>query len=61
MIISNTKFRGLKILKDINNYDQRGYFREILKNNYFKKKKFIFWCMSSSKKGVFCISVIFLK
>ena len=52
MIISNTKFRGLKILKDINYYDQRGYFREILKNNYFKKKKFIFWCMSSSKKGV---------
>ena len=52
MKIINTKFKGLKILKDINYYDERGYFREILKKNYFTKKNFIFWCMSKSKKNV---------
>ena len=52
MKIINTKFKGLKILKDINYYDERGYFREILKKNYFRKKNFIFWCMSKSKKNV---------
>jgi len=52
MKILNTKFNGLKILKDTNYYDPRGYFREILKKNYFSKKKFIFWCMSKSKRNV---------
>ena len=52
MKVINTKFKGLKILKDINYYDDRGYFREILKKNYFTKKNFVFWCMSKSKKNV---------
>jgi len=52
MKVINTKFKGLKILKDINYHDDRGYFREILKKNYFTKKNFVFWCMSKSKKNV---------
>ncbi len=52
MKISNTKFRGLLKIKGFNYYDYRGYFREIFKNNLFKKKKFIFWCISKSKKKV---------
>ena len=52
MKIINTKFEGLKIIKGINHYDRRGYFRETFKNNLFKNKKFIFWCMSKSKKNV---------
>ena len=48
----NTKMYGLKIVKDVNHSDKRGYFREIFKNNFFKKKKFIFWSMSKSKKNV---------
>tara|TARA_B100001123_G_C15249361_1_gene1002210 strand:- start:864 stop:1394 length:531 start_codon:yes stop_codon:yes gene_type:complete len=52
MKILNTKFKGLKIIKGINHYDSRGYFRETFKNNLFKNKKFIFWCMSKSKKNV---------
>ena len=48
----NTKFYGLKIIKDVNHSDKRGYFREIFKNNFFKKKKFIFWSVSKSKKNV---------
>jgi len=52
MKILKTKFKGLKILKDVIHYDKRGYFREILKNKYFKKERFIFWTLSSSKKRV---------
>tara|TARA_B100000029_G_scaffold488894_1_gene546060 strand:+ start:4267 stop:4797 length:531 start_codon:yes stop_codon:yes gene_type:complete len=52
MKILKTKFKGLKIIKGINHYDSRGYFRETFKNNLFKNKKFIFWCMSKSKKNV---------
>ena len=52
MKIVNTKFQGLKIIKGINYYDSRGYFRETFKNNFFHKKKFIFWCLSKSKKNV---------
>ena len=52
MIILNTKFNGLKIIKDKSHYDKRGYFREILKKNKLKKKNFIFWCISKSKKNV---------
>ena len=52
MKIINTKFKGLKIIKGINHYDSRGYFRETFKNNFFKNKNFIFWCMSKSKKNV---------
>ena len=52
MKIINTKFQGLKIIKGINYYDNRGYFRETFKNSFFRNKKFIFWCMSKSKKNV---------
>ena len=52
MKIVNTKFRGLKIIKGMSYYDKRGCFREIFKNNFFKNKKFIFWCMSKSKKNI---------
>ena len=52
MKIINTKLQGLKIIKGINHYDNRGYFRETFKNIFFKKKNFIFWCMSKSKKNV---------
>ena len=51
MKILNTKFHGLKVIKGVIHYDKRGYFRETFKNNLFKKK-FIFWCMSNSKKNV---------
>ena len=52
MKILNTKFRGLKIIKGVNHYDKRGYFREIFRNTFFDNKKFIFWSMSQSKKNV---------
>ena len=52
MKIFDTKFYGLKIIKGTNHYDRRGYFRETFKNNFFKNKKLIFWCMSKSKKNV---------
>ena len=52
MKILNTRFNGLKIIKGSNHFDKRGYFREIFVNQFFKKKKFIFWCMSKSKKNV---------
>ena len=52
MKILNTKFQGLKIIKGINYYDNRGYFRETFKNSFFQNKKFVFWCMSKSKKNV---------
>ena len=52
MKIFNTKFHGLKIIMGINHYDKRGYFRETFKNNFFKNKNFIFWCLSKSKKNV---------
>ena len=52
MKILHTKFDGLKMIKGINYYDKRGYFRETFKNNLIKNKKFIFWCMSESKKNV---------
>ena len=52
MKIINTKFYGLKIIKGVNHYDTRGYFRETFKNNLFKSKNLIFWCMSKSKKNV---------
>ena len=50
MKIINTKFKGLKIIKGINHYDKRGYFREIYKKKFIKRKNFIFWCISKSKK-----------
>ena len=52
MKVLKTKIKGLKVIKGVNHYDNRGYFRETFKNNFFKNKKFIFWCMSKSKKNV---------
>jgi len=52
MKILKTKIKDLKVIKGINHYDDRGYFRETFKNNLFENKKFIFWCMSKSKKNV---------
>ena len=48
----NTNFNGLKILKGKNYFDNRGYFREVFRNKIFKNQKFIFWCVSKSKKNV---------
>ena len=52
MKILNTKFNGLKIIGGIKFDDSRGYFREIFLKKLFKKNKFVFWCMSKSKKNV---------
>ena len=50
-MVHKTKFLGLKLIKGVNYYDNRGYFREIFKA-LFIKKKLIFWCISKSKKNV---------
>ena len=34
------------------NKDKRGFFREVFKKKFFFKKKFVFTCVSSSKKNV---------
>ncbi len=47
-----TRFKGLIIYSGIKFNDTRGYFREIFKQT-FLKKKMIFWCMSKSKKKCF--------
>ena len=52
MIIKNTFINGLKIIKSKKYHDTRGYFREIFKNKLLKTK-FIFACLSRSKKNVF--------
>ena len=52
MKVLKTRFQGLKLIKSTNFYDKRGYFRELLRNNFFKKQKFIFWSVSKSKKNV---------
>ena len=52
MKVLSTRFQGLKLIRGKNFYDKRGYFREILRNNLLKKKKFIFWSVSKSKKNV---------
>jgi dTDP-4-dehydrorhamnose 3,5-epimerase len=52
MIIKSTKFKDLKIIISKIYNDKRGFFREIFKSHFFKKKKFIFTCVSSSKKNV---------
>jgi len=52
MKILKTSFHGLKVIKGINHYDKRGYFREIFRNKLIKNKKFIFWGMSKSRKNI---------
>ena len=51
MKIKSTKFKNLKIIKSPVHRDKRGYFRKFL-NIIFLKQKFIFTCVSSSKKNV---------
>ena len=52
MKIISTKFSGLKIIQSKNYRDSRGFFKEDFKKKFFKDKKFIFGCASSSKKNV---------
>ena len=52
MKIISTKFSGLKIILSKNHRDSRGLFKEDFKMKFFKNKKFIFGCTSSSKKNV---------
>lgn len=51
MIIKNTIISGLKIIKSKNYYDNRGLFREVFKKKIINKR-FIFGCLSKSKKNV---------
>ena len=44
--------KGIKILKSKIFYDKRGFFKEVYKQNLLPNKKFIFDCMSNSKKNV---------
>jgi dTDP-4-dehydrorhamnose 3,5-epimerase len=52
MLVRNTFINGLKIIKSKKYHDTRGYFREIFKNKLLKTR-FIFACLSRSKKNVF--------
>ena len=52
MKIIATKFSGLKIIQSKCFKDSRGFFKEDYKKKFFKNKKFIFGCSSSSKKNV---------
>ena len=52
MKIKSTKFKDLKIISSPVHIDKRGHFREIFKKNFFLRKKFVFTCVSSSKKNV---------
>ena len=51
MKLIKTGFKNLVIIKTINYSDNRGFFKEVYKEK-LKKKKFIFDCMSVSKKNV---------
>ena len=50
-MILKTKFEGLLIIKNKIFFDQRGYFKEILRENKIKSK-FPFHVMSYSKRNV---------
>ena len=52
MKIISTKFSGLKVIESKIFKDTRGFFKEDFKKKFFKEKKFIFGCTSSSKKNV---------
>ena len=52
MKIRSTKFKDLKVISSSIHSDKRGNFREIFKAKFFRQKKFVFSCMSSSKKNV---------
>ena len=52
MKIKSTSFKDLKIINSPIYSDKRGNFREIFQAKFFKKIKFVFSCMSVSKKNV---------
>ena len=52
MKIISTKFFGLKVIQSKIYKDSRGFFKEDYKKKFFKSKKLIFGCASSSKKNV---------
>jgi len=52
MKIKTTNFSDLKILQSKNYKDSRGFFKEDFKKLFFKDKKFVFGCTSSSNKNV---------
>ena len=51
MKIINTKFKGLKIIKQDKFTDKRGYLRIIYNQKLIKKKKFVFEYCTNSKKN----------
>lgn len=51
MEIKKTKFKDLLIIKSQNHKDKRGFFKEVFKEKILNKK-FVFDCMSVSKKNV---------
>ena len=50
-MIQKTKFKDLFLIKNTAHKDQRGYFKELIRENKIKKK-FPFLVMTSSKKNV---------
>ena len=52
MKIISTKFSGLKVIQSKIYKDSRGFFKEDFKKKFFKNKRFVFGCTSSSKKSV---------
>ena len=51
MKLITTKIKDLILIKTKNNFDDRGFFKEIYKEKLINKK-FVFDCMSVSKKNV---------
>ena len=51
MKIIKTKFKGLFIVKQKNNFDKRGYLREVFSKKIIKNKKFVFEYCTSSKSN----------
>ena len=51
MKIKSTKFKDLKIIHSPIHSDKRGIFKELFKAKFFNKTKFVFTCVSSSKKN----------
>ena len=52
-MIQKTKFKDLFLINNTALKDQRGYFKELIRENKLKKK-FPFLVMSCSKKNLFC-------
>ena len=52
MITKKTKFKNLIIFKSKIHQDNRGYFREVFKNKYLNRYRFVFTCVSKSKNKV---------